>query len=129
MDYQGYHRQLMQQLLDKVNTIAPFNSESFSEQDHAFVTRLTDLCARTDIDEAFYSEGQTLLCQVVACYPHLTPAISRDLFWYFSGDCMHYLSDEEIDMYSQLDEMRYEAENRGASFNMLEAKQDLKTLH
>lgn len=129
MDYQGYHRQLLQQLLEKVNGSAPFNSDSFSEQDHAFITRLTNLCVQSVIDETFYSEGQALLCQIVASYPHLTPAVSRDLFWYFSGDCMHYLSDEEIDMYSQLDELRYEAESRGASFNMVEAKQSLKQLH
>jgi hypothetical protein len=129
MDYQGYHRQLLTQLLQTVETTPPFAGKSFSSQDHEFLTRLKSLVSAIHINEAFFSEGQALLCQIVASYPHLTPAVSRDLLWYFSGDCMHFLTDEEIDKYSQLDELRYEAESRGASFNILEAKRTIQEVH
>ncbi|HSG62352.1 MAG TPA: PA2817 family protein [Pseudomonadales bacterium] len=129
MDYQGYHRQLLQQFLASVESSAPFAGNTFSEQDHAFLSRLRDLSGSTTVDEAFFSEGQALLCQVVATYPHLTPVIPRDLLWYFSGDCLHFLSDEEIDVYSQLDEIRFEAEKHGATFNMAEAKQTIRKWH
>jgi hypothetical protein len=129
MDYQGYHRQLLKQLVEVVEKTPPFNSANFSENDHEFLLRLQQLLANERVDEAFFAEGQRLICQIVASYPHLTPAVSRDLLWYFSGDCMHFLSDEEIENYSQLDELRYEAESRGASFNMHEAKEKLKSIH
>lgn len=129
MDYQGYHRQLLQQLTETVSASAPFSGEQYGEQDHAFLARLQTLTSQSTINEEFYAEGQALLCHIIANYPHLTPAISRDLLWFFSGDCMHFLSDEEIDMYSQLDELRYEAERLGASFNMHEAKQNIRKLH
>lgn len=129
MDYQGYHRQLLQQLVEKVAASAPFASDNYNEQDHAFLSRLQTLSHQSVVDEDFFAEGQTLLCQIVASYPHLTPSIPRDLLWYFSGDCMHFLSDEEIDQYTQIDELRYEAETHGASFNMVEAKQAVKKLH
>lgn len=129
MDYQGYHRQLLQQLIEHTRASAPFNGESFSEDDHAFLTRLSHLVQQEEASEAFYSDGQAVLCQIIACYPHITPAISRDLLWFFGGDCMHFLSDEEIDMYSELDELRFEAQRLGASFDMLEAKQQIRKLH
>ncbi len=42
---------------------------------------------------------------------------------------MHFLNDEEIDLYSQLDEIRFEAEQAGQDFNMVEARANLKKLH
>jgi hypothetical protein len=129
MDYQGYHRQLLQQLTEHILASAPFNGESFSEDDHAFMSKLKNLAQQDQDSEAFYQAGQEVLCQIIACYPHITPAISRDLLWFFGGDCMHFLSDEEIDMYSELDELRFEAQRLGASFDILEAKQKIRKLH
>jgi hypothetical protein len=53
-------------------------------------------------------QGQALLCQIIAHFPDITPMMHRDLLWYFGGDCLHYLSDTELEQYQQLEE-RYHA--------------------
>lgn len=53
--------------------------------------------------------GQKLITQAIANYPQLVSFIPRDLFWYFGGDCMHYLGDEELTAFQNLDEDFYEA--------------------
>lgn len=128
MDTNTYHRQLLITLFADIKQTAPFDGENFSEQDHAFMFNFNAL-VDMDNNESFFQLGQQLLCQIVAAYPQLTIKIPRDLLWYFSGDCLHFLSDEEIDMYSVLDEMRYEAESSGEVFNMVDAKAKLKKLH
>ncbi len=128
MEYNQYHYQLLVSLFEQIQQMAPFNSDNFSEQDHAFAHNFKQLITM-EKDEAFFGLGQQLICQIVAAYPHITPKIPRDLLWYFSGDCMHFLNDEEIDLYSQLDDMRFEAEQAGQDFNMVEARANLKKLH
>lgn len=54
------------------------------------------------------SPGQALIARIVAHYPALTSAVHRDLFWFFGGDCLHFMSDEEIALYQRLDEMLHE---------------------
>ncbi|MFP3526579.1 PA2817 family protein, partial [Pantoea sp. SIMBA_072] len=53
---------------------------------------------------------------------HLVP---RDLLWFFGGDCLHFMPDSELDLYQQLEELRYEAEQRGAPFDWNVEKQQL----
>ncbi len=84
-------------------------------------------CAK--VDEAFYEQGQSLLVKIVAAWPQLTPSISRDLFWFFGGDCLQYMPDEEIARYQRLDEARHEADSRGAPFDILAEKAKIFGLH
>lgn len=57
--------------------------------------------------EELAEAGQWLINTIVAAYPHLTPHVPRDLFWYFGGDCMHFLGDEEIAYFQAIDEALY----------------------
>ncbi len=52
--------------------------------------------------------GQWLLSQIVGNYQHIMPSVPRPLFWYFGGECMHYLGDEEIEHYQKLEEAYHE---------------------
>lgn len=54
--------------------------------------------------------GQWLITTCIARYPHWVPMIPRDLFWYFGGDCMHFLGDEEIEQFQKLDELTAQCE-------------------
>ena len=45
------------------------------------------------------------------------------LLWFFGGDCLHFMPDEEIDLFQRLDERRYEAEERGETFDWNREKQ------
>lgn len=48
-----------------------------------------------------YPLGQQLLCLLIGNYPQFTPLIERQLLWFFGGDCLHFLSDDEIGVFQQ----------------------------
>lgn len=54
--------------------------------------------------DAAYDLGQDLLCQIATHQPQLMPVIERELFWFFGGECLHYLTDEEITQFQRIDE-------------------------
>lgn len=59
---------------------------------------------------AHYPEkGQALLSRVVAHFPAFTPHVQRDLFWFFGGDCLHFLADDEIEKFQTLEERYYDS--------------------
>jgi hypothetical protein len=114
-------------LLDHLRSIlvAVGEAEQVPEESHVlFLERFDDLLASLPIDpiESQYL-GQDILTQVIARYPQIAHLIPRDLLWYFAGDCLHYLSDEEIDLYQALEERRYEAEQNDEPFDWNQEKQ------
>jgi len=50
--------------------------------------------------------AEDLLTSLITHYPNLTPAIPRELLWAIGGSCLHYLGDEEIEQFSQLEEQQ-----------------------
>jgi len=93
-------------LLDHLRSIlvAVGEAEQVPEESHAlFLERFDELLASLPIDpiESQYL-GQDILTQVISRYPQIAHLIPRDLLWFFAGDCLHYLSDEEIDLYQAL---------------------------
>ena len=114
-------------LLDHLRSIlvAVGEAEQVPEESHAlFLERFDELLASLPIDpiESQYL-GQDILTQVITRYPQIAHLIPRDLLWYFAGDCLHYLSDEEIDLYQALEERRYEAEQNDEPFDWNQEKQ------
>lgn len=114
-------------LLDHLRSIlvAVGEAEQVPEESHAlFLERFDELLASLPIDpiESQYL-GQDILTQVISRYPQIAHLIPRDLLWFFAGDCLHYLSDEEIDVYQALEERRYEAEQNDEPFDWNEEKQ------
>jgi len=49
--------------------------------------------------------------------------VPRDLLWFFGGDCLHYMPDEELQMFQALDERRYEAAQNDEPFDWNQEKQ------
>ncbi|WP_339452241.1 PA2817 family protein [Pseudomonas sp. EA_5y_Pfl2_R50] len=114
-------------LLDHLRSIlvAVGEADQVPEESHAlFLERFDELLASLPIDpiESQYL-GQDILTQVISRYPQIAHLIPRDLLWFFAGDCLHYLSDEEIDMYQALEERRYEAEQNDEPFDWNQEKQ------
>src|SRR5690349_9554380 len=114
-------------LLDHLRSIlvAVGEAEQVPEESHAlFLERFDELLASLPIDpiESQYL-GQDILTQVISRYPQIAHLIPRDLLWYFAGDCLHYLSDEEIDLYQALEERRFEAEQNDEPFDWNQEKQ------
>lgn len=99
------------------------------DDSHAlFLERYDELLRELPLDPVSSQYlGQELLCQIIQRYPQIAHLIPRDLLWFFGGDCLHFMPDEEIALYQELEEQRYTAEQRGETFDWLKARQLLQT--
>ncbi|MCB1731201.1 MAG: hypothetical protein KDI21_12060 [Halieaceae bacterium] len=64
-------------------------------------------------EEDVHTRAQPLVDRLFTTYPDFAPTLPRELLWFFGGDCLHFMPDEEIALYQQLDELRHEAAGRG----------------
>ena len=114
-------------LLDHLRSIlvAVGEAEQVPEESHAlFLERFDELLASLPIDpiESQYL-GQDMMSQVILRYPQIAHLVPRDLLWFFGGDCLHFMPDEEIALYQALDERRFEAEENDEPFDWNQEKQ------
>lgn len=100
-------------------------AEQVPEDNHGlFLERFDELLVELPRDpEGAQYLGQDLISQIFHRYPQIAHLIPRDLLWFFGGDCLHYMPDEELQMYQQLDERRFEAEENGEPFDWTREKQ------
>lgn len=116
MNQKQYCTQQLQRLAQEVSEQAPFSQANeelpLSESDQRFIDTLIYLAnEECPHDEQFFEQGQWLVAQTVANQGHITQLIPRDLFWYFAGDCLHFMPDEEISKFQQLDEACFADQN------------------
>lgn len=107
--------------------VALTETEHVSADEHQlFIERFDELVTflQTDTEESQYL-GQEIISQIFMRYPQVAHLVPRELLWFFGGDCLHFMPDEEITLFQQLAEMQYQAELEGNSFNWLETKQQL----
>ncbi|MEG1081450.1 MAG: PA2817 family protein, partial [Pseudomonas sp.] len=103
-----YHLALLTHL--RTILVALGEAEQVPEESHAlFLERFDDLMLQMPVDPESIYLGQDLMCQVIQRYPQIAHLVPRDLLWFFGGDCLHYMPDEEQQMYQTLEERRYEA--------------------
>lgn len=132
--YGNYHLNLLEDFVTRVKTQPPFatpdsdNETSASEEDLHFLHSLMALPAQVKAAD-FLLQGQDLLCRVVSAYPHLMPLLHRDLLWFFGGDCLHYMPDEEIRLFQILDEKRQQAQESGDNFSYPQERAKMLGLH
>lgn len=105
--YHQYFQDQLNALLENCKSRL-FVEEAISEDDQTLLDQLLQLCSHTDHDDDYYQLGQAVIGKIIAHYPALTPLVSRDLFWYFGGDCLHHMSDDEIASYQVLDDLIYD---------------------
>ncbi len=114
-------------LLDHLRGIlvALGEAEQVPEESHElFLERYDELRMELPIDPVASAYlGQDLMCQIIQRYPQIAHLIPRDLLWFFGGDCLHYMPDEEIDLYQALEERRFEAEENEEPFDWNQEKQ------
>jgi hypothetical protein len=75
-----------------------------------------------------YGSGPKLVSQLFSSCPQLAPVLPRELLWYFGGDCLHYMPDDELAVFQQLDEMRTEAAAAGEELDYQQARAKLLKL-
>lgn len=123
--YLAHHLQLLHHL--RTILVALGEAEQVPEESHAlFLERFDELLERlpTDPLESQYL-GQDLICQVIQRYPQIAHLVPRDLLWFFGGDCLHFMPDDELELYQQLEEIRYDAEQQGEAFDWHQHKEML----
>ena len=127
-EYYTYHLELLAAFSAQIQQLPPFNTDFPSEDDQEFLIALTQLEQQSH-EPDFLELGQTLMCRVVGSYPHLMPLLYRDLLWFFGGDCLHFMPDEEIAVFQRLDEQREEAKEQQAPFSYREARAKTMGMH
>ena len=133
--YVSYHVGLLNDFKGQAGIYPPFidaeytHAEDIDEGHQAFVDTLEKLCQITHYTDTASEQGQWLVSRIVSSYSHLMPLLPRDLLWFFGGDCLHYMPDEEILFYQQLDELRFAAEEGGKAFDYPAAKASLAKSH
>lgn len=110
----AYHRQLLIALQQTVAALPPFNAQQPAQEDQDFLALLSRLSEHPRACDEDVPLGEQMINTMVARYPHITPIVPRDLFWFFGGDCLHYLGDEEIAIFQQLDETYHEMVSQNA---------------
>lgn len=101
--YQEYHLRLLNQLAKDIKSTSPFNSDISDELQVQFLEKLDAMLIQTNHDDLL-ADGQWLIEKIVANYQIVMPMVPRDLFWYFGGDSLHFLGDEEIALFQRIDE-------------------------
>lgn len=124
LPYHRYHLALLTSLFDTLRAQTVLMAQVPEESNELFLERFEELIAQLEAgdQDALYS-GQEIICQVISRYPQVAHLIPRDLLWYFGGDCLHFMPDEEIAQYQLLDEHMADATARGEEFNWEQARQ------
>jgi hypothetical protein len=78
--------------------------------------------------ESLRERAMPLVARLFTHYPDFAPTLPRDLLWFLGGDCLHFMPDEEIFVYQQLDDLRHEAAARGETLDLRAAKAKLLKL-
>ena len=79
----------------------------------------------TEHRDTAYESGQDLLALIGTHHPQLMPVLDRGLFWFFGGECLHYLTDEEIDRFQHMDEAGAQHEADGEEYDYHAASRSL----
>src|SRR3546814_17332253 len=91
--------------------LAMGEAEHVSEESHAlFLERFDELIMNLQNVPEERHMGQDLICQVFHRYPQIAHMVQRDLLWFSGGDCLHFIPDDEIAVFQQLEDRCYDAE-------------------
>lgn len=89
---------------------------------HQFSSLIDQL---TEHRDTAYESGQDLLALIGTHHPQLMPVIDRGLFWFFGGECLHYLTDEEIERFQHMEDAAAQHEAEGEEYDYRAASRSL----
>jgi len=78
--------------------------------------------------ENLYTEGPLLIGRLFTHFPDFAPTLPRELLWFFGGECLHYMPEEEIAQFQELEQMRLSAAARGETLDIRDARAKLLKL-
>ncbi|MEH6348227.1 MAG: PA2817 family protein [Bermanella sp.] len=98
----------------------PSNPQELSVDEQAFIEQLQALITALENNSAQANfEGQDWLTRLFRNFPNSAPSLGREVLWYFGGDALHFMPDEEIERFQQLEDAMQEG---GEGFDFLAAK-------
>jgi hypothetical protein len=119
----AYHLELLQETLQRLEKAEERESNAVGEE---ILQQFRDLIDQlTEHRDSAYDTGQDLFNKIGIHNPQIMPAIDRALFWFFGGNCMHFMTDEEITRFQHLDEMSADAEAEGREYDYRSAGRSL----
>lgn len=75
-----------------------------------------------------YIDCPNLISRLFTTYPDFAPTFPRELLWFFGGECLHYMPDEEISTFQKLEDLRLQAAARGETLDLQAARAKLLKL-
>ncbi|WP_221798788.1 PA2817 family protein [Oceanobacter mangrovi] len=103
MNQKNDHIELLQALKSRLK--AANESDVITED---MIQQLDDLIDQlTQHTSTAYDDTRDWVANILQFTPQLTPAIDRQLLWLLGGDCLHYLTDEEIAQFQTIDDASY----------------------
>jgi len=119
----SYHLELLQETLQRLEKAAAHDSEAIGGD---ILQQFRDLIDQlTEHSDSAYDQGQDLIAKIATHQPQLMPTLDRALLWFFGGECLHFLTDDEINRFQHLDEMAAEAEAEGKEYDYRSAGRSL----
>lgn len=123
-DSRTFHLNLLKIAYNNLMQQDAFQGDNADPVALEFLDQFAELVTAFEQHQAHaFDEGQDLLCRLVRAYPQYVHLVARDLFWLFGGECLHFLSDEEIDRFQQLDEALAQAASQPSEFDYLQLRQ------
>ena len=126
MDDQQYLQHCRELLSEFAETL--FLRTAALEETDAFRQTAAAFQRLANREGELYTEGPRLIAILFTTYPDFAPTFPRELLWFFGGDCLHYMPDEEIHVFQQLEEQRLQAAAAGETFDLQAARANLLKL-
>ncbi|WP_415881822.1 PA2817 family protein [Neptuniibacter sp. QD72_48] len=124
--YQIHHLNFLKIAYNNFINRDPFKSETPTQDDLDFIEEFQQLIENFESQEAgVYDQGADFIDKAFRRYPELAHLIARDLLWFFGGNNLHNMTDDEIQKFQQLDEMRFEAEENNEEFDYINKRAGL----
>lgn len=124
-DRHSFHLNLLKIAYNNLIQQPDFKSEEIDQAESEFLDLFTALIDDFEQHQPHaYDDGQTLLIRLVRAYPQFVPLLGRDLFWLFGGECLHFMSDEEISQFQQLEETVADLESSNTEVDYLALRQN-----
>lgn len=106
-------------LRQRIAEHAPFDQPDLAEEELDFLEKWDDLMKNIQENTYDYTfDSQEVLSRFIRCYANLVPLIKRELLWFVGGECLHFLGDEEIALYQQLEDHLYELDSQNKSYDI-----------
>ena len=106
-------------LRQRIAEHAPFDQPDLAEEELDFLEKWDDLIKNIQENTHDYTfDAQEVLSRFIRCYANLVLLIKRELLWFVGGECLHFLGDEEIALYQQLEDRLYELDSQNKSYDI-----------